>query len=63
MVRRTVTDHCTIDGQPFQETVAAATVAFVDGVFLQGHIDPEAIDIEGVFDALLDVIQFGRSEP
>lgn len=61
--RRTVTDHYTIDGQPFQESVAAAIVAFVDGVFLQWYIDPEAIDVEAVFDALLDVIRLGRSEP
>ena len=63
MFRRTVTDHYTIDGQPFPETVAAAIVAFVDGVFLQWYIDPEAIDIEAVFNALLDVIPFGRREP
>ncbi len=63
MFRRSVTDHYTIDGQPLSETVAAAIVAFVDGVFLQWYIDPEAIDVETVFDAILDVIHFGRSEP
>lgn len=63
MFRRTVTDHYTIDGRPLKETVAAAIVAFVDGVFLQWYIDPEAIDVEAVFDALLDVIHLGRSEP
>ncbi len=63
MFRRTVTDNYTIDGQPFPETVAAAIVAFVDGVFLQWYIDPEAIDVEAVFDAFLDVIRLGRSEP
>lgn len=63
MFRRTVTDHYTIDGQPIPETVATAIVAFVDGVFLQWYIDPEAIDVQAVFDALLDVIHFGRSEP
>jgi AcrR family transcriptional regulator len=63
MFRRTVTDNYTIDGQPFPETVGAAVVALVDGVFLQWYIDPEAIDVEAVFDGLLDVIQLGRSEP
>jgi len=63
MFRRTITDNYTIDGQPFPETVAAAIVAFVDGVFLQWYIDPEAIDVKAVFDAFLDVIRLGRSEP
>jgi len=62
MFRQLVTDHYTLDGQPITEA-AAGIVAFVDGVFLQWYIDPEAIDIEAVFNALLDVIPFGRREP
>ena len=60
--RRTVTDNYTIDGEPCPEPLAAAVVAFVDGVFLQWYIDPEAIDIEAVFEAFLDMVPVGRSD-
>lgn len=59
--RATVTANYTIDGKPIPETVAAAIIAFVDGVFLQWFIEPEAIDIEAVFDAFLDgIVGIGR---
>ncbi len=59
--RSTVTANYTIDGKPFPENVAAAIIAFVDGVFLQWFIDPDAIDIEAVFDAFLDgIVGLGR---
>jgi AcrR family transcriptional regulator len=52
--RATVVNNYTIDGEPVPEAFATTIIAFVDGVFLQWYVDPDAVDIKAVFDAFLD---------
>ncbi len=51
---RSMVSYYTLDGKPVPEAFATAIIAFVDGVFLQWYIEPEAVDIDAVFEAFLD---------
>lgn len=58
--RANIVGSYTIDGKPVPETFAVTLIAFVDGVFLQWFIEPEAIDVEAVFDTFLDLFVDGK---
>lgn len=57
--REAIVSAYVLDGAPVPEALASALIAFVDGAFLQWFIDPQGVQLEPLFDAVVALITEG----